>query len=152
MRVTPSTRSSSDKRVGEPQVARGAERLTGYDGHLGLARGRPRPARADDSISDAADLTTDHARAPTGRRRRHRSALGTPRRRSSLSMSTTMRRRRSKADRISATADRSPLERGDGRPLGDVGDVRGRVRLQVGRRLDDVGGPIIQPTRHPVIA
>ena len=50
-------------------------------------------------------------------------------------------------DRREVAADRS--ERGS---LGDVGDVGGGVRLQVGGGADDVAGPISHPTRHPVIA
>ena len=50
-------------------------------------------------------------------------------------------------DRVEVAAHRG--ERG---ALRDVGHVRRLVRLQVDRGGDHVGGPIIQPTRHPVIA
>ena len=62
------------------------------------------------------------------------------------------RPRRSNAARISATASRSPDDRGERGALAHVGHVRGLVRLQVDGGAVKSAGPIIQPTRQPVIA
>ncbi len=62
-------------------------------------------------------------------------------------------RRRSKATLISLDGGQVPAHRCQRGHLGDVGDVRGRVRLQVGRCLDDVVGadhPADPPAGHRV--
>ena len=63
-----------------------------------------------------------------------------------------VRRRRSKAVAHRGHGLEVAGHRGQGGPLGHVGDVGGLVGLDVGGGPMTSGGPIIHPTRQPVMA
>ena len=69
-----------------------------------------------------------------------------------LSMSTMVSRRRSNASRITATADRSPVTAASAARCETLATLEVACDCRFVAALTTSVGPIIQPTRQPVMA